>query len=53
MYEKDCQIRLAKLRTQKGVSARDMSLSIGQTPSYINNIGNGKALTSMSAFLYM
>ena len=53
MYEKDFQIRLAKLRTQKGVSARDMSFSIGQNPSYINNIENGKALPSMSAFFFI
>ena len=30
--------RLAELRTQKGVSARDMSLSLGQSESYINKI---------------
>ena len=27
-----------------GVSARDMSLSIGQNPGYINNIETGKSL---------
>ena len=32
MYEEDFAIRLAKLRIRKGVSARDMSLSIGQMP---------------------
>ncbi len=53
MFEKDFQVRLAKLRTNKGVSARDMSLSIGQNPSYINNIENGKALPSMSAFFFI
>lgn len=36
--------RLAKLRSQKGVSARDMSLSLGQSESYINKIENKKAL---------
>lgn len=35
MYEKDFAIRLSKLRLQKGVSARDMSLSIGQNAGYI------------------
>ena len=30
--------RLAQLRNQKGVSARDMSLSLGQGAGYINNI---------------
>lgn len=53
MYEKDFQIRLAQLREQKGVSARDMSLSIGQNPGYINNIETGKALPSMSGFFYI
>ena len=45
--------RLIQLRTQKGVSARDMSLSIGQNPGYINNIESGKALPSMSAFFFI
>lgn len=45
--------RIAGLRTEKGVSARDMSLSIGQSQSYINNIENGKALPSMQMFLYI
>lgn len=53
MYNEDFSIRLAKLRTQKGVSARDMSLSIGQNPGYINNIETGKALPSMSTFFYI
>ena len=30
MYVEDFSERLSKLRNQKGVSARDMSLSIGQ-----------------------
>ena len=50
MYEEEFPIRLAKLRTKKGVSARDMSLSIGQNAEYINNIETGKALPSMSSF---
>ena len=37
MYEDFVPERLAKLRTQKGVSARDMSLSLGQANNYINN----------------
>ncbi len=53
MYEKEFSIRLAQLRTKKGVSAREMSLSIGQNAGYINNIENGKALPSMNAFLYI
>lgn len=53
MYENEFPIRLAKLRTNKGVSARDMSLSIGQNAGYINNIETGKALPSMSSFFYI
>ena len=53
MYEEEFPIRLAKLRTKKGVSARDMSLSIGQNAGYINNIETGKALPSMSGFFYI
>ncbi|MBP0977522.1 MAG: helix-turn-helix transcriptional regulator, partial [Oscillospiraceae bacterium] len=45
--------RLSRLRLAKGVSARDMSLSIGQNPGYINNIENGKALPSMSLFFFI
>ena len=53
MYDEQFPIRLAKLRTEKGVSARDMSLSIGQNPGYINNIETGKALPSMSSFFFI
>lgn len=53
MYEEQFTNRLSKLRLAKGVSARDMSLSIGQNPGYINNIENGKALPSMSLFFFI
>lgn len=53
MYEKTFSNRLAQLRLQKGVSARDMSLSIGQSESYINKIENGISLPSMSNFFYI
>ena len=53
MYENEFQTRLAQLREKKGVSARDMSLSIGQNPGYINNIETGKVLPSMSGFFYI
>lgn len=45
--------RLSQLRLAKGVSARDMSLSIGQSAGYINNIENKNNLPSMSAFFYI
>ncbi len=53
MYEEEFPIRLAELRNNKGVSARDMSLSIGQNPGYINNIETGKSLPSMSVFFFI
>lgn len=53
MYEEEFAQRLATLRTKKGVSAREMSLSIGQNAGYINNIESGKALPSMSAFFFI
>ena len=45
--------RLTELRMNKGVSARDMSLSIGQSPGYINNIENGINYPSMAVFFYI
>lgn len=45
--------RLVDLRQSKGVSARDMSLSIGQSAGYINNIENGINLPSMTTFFYI
>ena len=45
--------RLAQLRIQKGVFARDMSLSLGQSESYINKIENRRTMPSMSGFLYI
>ena len=53
MYNEDFSLRLARLRSAKGVSARDMSLSIGQNAGYINTIESGKALPSMSAFFFI
>lgn len=53
MEHKDFSQRLSKLRINKGVSARDMSLSIGQSPSYINNIETGISYPSMTAFFYI
>ena len=45
--------RVAELRMQKGVSARDMSLSLGQSESYINKIENKRTLPSMTGFFYI
>lgn len=53
MYEEEFSTRLAKLRSKKGVSSREMSLSIGQNCGYISNIECGKALPSMSVFFFI
>lgn len=53
MYEEFTQERLARLRAKKGVTARDMSLSIGQNGSYVNRIENKKTLPSMQVFFYI
>jgi len=52
-YEAFISARIAQLRAQKGVSARDMSLSIGQSENYINMIENHRALPSMTVFFCM
>ena len=45
--------RLTELRIEKGVSARDMSLSLGQSESYINKIENRRTLPSFTGFIYI
>ena len=52
-YEIFLAERIAQLRRAKGpkeVSAREVSLSIGQNTNYINHIENRKTEPSMSAF---
>jgi len=44
MYEKYLSERIAQLRNIKKISARDMSLSLGQNENYINHIENGKSM---------
>ena len=51
--EDDFIKRLIQLRTEKGVSAREMSLSLGQNAGYINNIENKNNLPSMRGFFYI
>ena len=53
MSKEEFGLRLAQLRSAKNVSAREMSLSIGQNTSYINNIENGRAMPSMVVFFYI
>lgn len=46
--EKDFAERLASLRTKRNVSAREMSLDIGQNQGYINHIELGQGTPSLS-----
>ena len=52
-YDNALRKRLAQLRVQKGVSAREMSLALGQNTGYISNIESGKTLPSMTGFFYI
>ena len=45
--------RLAKIRSERKLSARDLSLSLGQSAGYINKIENQKSLPSMQVFFYL
>ncbi len=53
MYEEFFRKRITQLRIAKGISARDMSLTLGQSESYINKIENGKSMPSMQVFFYI
>lgn len=45
--------RLSQLRTARKLSARDLSLSLGQSPGYINKIENNRSMPSMQVFFYL
>ena len=45
--------RITKLRNQNGISAREMSLSIGQCAGYINNLENKNNVPSMKGLYYI
>ncbi len=53
MFEDLFYDRLIKLRAKKGVSAREMSLAIGQSPGYINGLENRNGFPSMQVFFYI
>lgn len=53
MYEDLIAKRVAQLRGLKGVTAREMSLDIGQNPSYINRIENKKSMPSIQGLYYI
>lgn len=51
MDEKYIKQRIAKLRTDSNISARELSQRLGQSTGYINTIENGKSLPSVSMLL--
>ena len=56
MYEEFLEYfseRVIKLRMAKNVSARKMSLDIGQSKGYIAQLENKKNLPSMEVFMYI
>lgn len=53
MYETFFCERLTQLRLEKGVSAREMSLALGQSEAYINRIENNQMLPSLTVFFYI
>ena len=50
-YEQYIARRIGELRGKKNITARDMSLTIGQNSGYINSIENGKTLPSVTGLL--
>lgn len=53
MSDNEFSKRLSRLRIEKNISAREMSLAIGQNPGYINAIENGKAFPTMTTFFFI
>ena len=53
MYEDFIRERIVKLRMERDVSAREMSLSMGQRASYVNNIENRRARPSLTGLFYI
>ncbi len=45
--------RIATLRTNKNISARELSLRLGQSEGYINAIENGKSNPSVQMLEYI
>lgn len=53
IYIKDFAFRLSGLRQAKNITARDMSISLGQSHNFINNIESGKNFPTMLNFFYI
>ncbi len=52
-YEKGFSDRLRTLRNERKLSAREMSVELGQNVNYVNLIENGKRLPSMQGFFLL
>ena len=53
MDEQYIRDQISKLRIKKNVSEYRMSADLGHSNSYIHSISSGRALPSMSEFLYI
>lgn len=53
MDERFIRERISALRIQKGVSEYKMSVDLGHSKSYIQSISTGRAMPSMTEFLYI
>ena len=53
MYEQFIRERISELRIKKGVSEYKMSYDMGHSKSYIQSISSGRALPSLTEFLYI
>lgn len=53
MNEQFIRERISDLRIKKGVSEYKMSYDLGHSKSYIQSISSGRALPSLSEFLFI
>ena len=53
MNEQFIRDRISELRIKKGVSEYKMSYDLGHSKSYIQSISSGRALPSLTEFLYI
>ncbi len=53
MYKKFIRDRISELRIKKGISEYKMSIDLGHSNSYIQSIVSGRALPSISEFLFI
>lgn len=51
IYTQFIRERIAKLRTQENIFARELGFRLGQSGGYINSIENGNSLPSLRGFL--